>query len=62
MLDDFDCPRTKIQEHVVTFLAGISAVGEQVAQPREQRVDGFDHLNRDNGRRCANEGGGYSPE
>jgi hypothetical protein len=45
-LDDFNSPPTEIGEGVVKFRAGVGGVGEQMAQPREGRVNGFDHDHR----------------
>ena len=41
-LDDLDAPPAEFGECLEEFIAGIGAVGEEVAQPREEVVDGFD--------------------
>ena len=45
-LDDFDSPLTEIPQGVEQLLPGIGAIGKQMAQPRKEVVDRFDHEHR----------------
>jgi hypothetical protein len=45
-LDDLDAPLAKFGECLHELIAGIGAVGEEVAQPREEVLDGFDDERR----------------
>ena len=45
-LDDLDAPLAKFGECLEELIAGIGAVGEEVTQPREEVVDGFDDERR----------------
>jgi hypothetical protein len=40
--DDFDAPAAEFGECLKELIAGIGTVGEKVAQPEEEIVDGFD--------------------
>ena len=44
--DDFDCPVAFPGERVLQLVAGVAAIGEDVAQPRIERADGGEHGGR----------------
>ena len=43
---DFDAPSAEFSECFAELITGIGAVGEEVAQPGEEVVDGFDNKRR----------------
>ena len=43
-LDDFQGPASMAFDAAFEFVAGISAIGEDMAQPREPEADGFENI------------------